>query len=172
MNCSIAQTISRLVAPRHELSCSWLLWWRLWFGLRSRGEGRQESGAFLLGREDSGGRRRIVDFVLYDDLDPQCLSTGIVRFDGRYFGELWATCRKRGLSVVADIHTHPGRTLQSPSDQAHPMISVAGHIALIAPRFALGTPVRSGLGVYRYQGHGRWCDVQDNQVRSFFHIGL
>ena len=88
MSFSIAEIIRRLIAPRHELSCSWLLWRRVVTGLRTRGvHGRRESGAFLLGKRN-GGRARITDFLLYDDLDPKCLDTGIVRFDGRYFGDL------------------------------------------------------------------------------------
>ena len=42
----------------------------------------------------------------------------------------------RGLTVVADVHVHPGDSGQSNSDRAYPMISQAGHIALILPRFA------------------------------------
>lgn len=83
---------------------------------KGAGEGGA-SGAFLLGHRRNG-RVRIVDFVLYDDLDPNCLDTGIVRFDGRYFGELWALCKDRGFTVVADVHTHPGESGQSDSDRA------------------------------------------------------
>ena len=117
MNFSIAAIIRRLLAPRHELSCSWFLWHRLVAGLRERGRScSRESGAFLLGyRRD--GRARIVDFILYDDLDPHALDTGIVRFDGRHFGALWDICKQRGLSVIADVHVHPGASGQSDSDR-------------------------------------------------------
>ena len=40
MNFSIAATTSRLLAPRHELSCSWLLWVCLIARLRERGRER------------------------------------------------------------------------------------------------------------------------------------
>ena len=118
MSFSIVETIRRLWSPQHELSCSWRLWRRLLAGLRERGDGgtRESSGQFLLGTL-SGGRARVFDFVLYDDLDPHCLDTGIVRFDGRHFGELWERCKRRGLSVVADVHTHPGGPQQSDSDR-------------------------------------------------------
>src|SRR5262249_37200888 len=126
MSFSIARTIRRLLAPRHELSCSWLLWRRLIRGLRERGRGEsRESGAFLLGFRGETGPAHIVDFVLYDDLDPHSLDTGIVRLDGRCFGELWALCRRLKLTVIADIHVHPGGSAQSPSDKAYPMISEA-----------------------------------------------
>ena len=108
MNFFNLATMRRLFAPRHELSCSWLLWLRLRDKLRERGRRcSRESGAFLLGRREDD-RARVVDFVLYDDLDPHCLDSGIVRFNGRYFSELWAICKARSLSVVADIHVHPG----------------------------------------------------------------
>ena len=97
MSFSIAATISRLLAPRHKLSCSWFLWGRLIARLCERGRGEtRESGAFLLGFQKPGQPARIVDFVLYDDLDPHSLDTGIIRFDGKYFGKLWAICRARG----------------------------------------------------------------------------
>ena len=97
MNFSIAAIISRLLAPRHELSCSWFLWRRLTATparARPRREPRERRVPARLPAPD--GRARIIDFVLYDDLDPHSLDTGIVRFDGRYFGELWASAGSAG----------------------------------------------------------------------------
>jgi len=172
MNFFSRATMHRLFAPRHELSCSWLLWGCLHAMLRERGRNRtRESGAFLLGHR-ADGRARIVDFVLYDDLDPHCLDSGIVRFDGRYFGELWAICKRHGLSVVADIHVHPGGASQSDSDRDHPMISRAGHIALVLPHFAVRAQSRREIGIYRYWGSKRWTTVPPGDRRRFFHIGF
>ena len=172
MNYSIPEIIRLLLAPRHDLSCSWFLWRRLLAALRDRGrEGRRASGAFRLGLRRNG-RVRIVDFVPYDDLDPGCLETGIVRFDGRYFGDLWDLCKERGLTVVADVHTHPGRSDQSDSDRAHPMISRAGHLALILPDFAAPPVRRRGIGIYRYEGAKRWHVVPAGRRRAFLHIGI
>lgn len=172
MNFSIAETISRLLAPRHELSCSWRVWRALLRDLRARGRGTRESGAFLIGRTHADGKRRIVDYMLYDDLDPHALDTGIIHLDGQYFGELWELCKARGLVVVADVHTHPGGSDQSDFDRAHPIIARAGHIALIVPDFA-ATPVRRrAVGIYRYGGGGRWTTVPAGDRHRFFHIGF
>lgn len=173
MNFSIAAIINQLLAPQRELSCSWFLWRRLTARLRERGRGEsRESGAFLLGYADANGAARISDFVLYDDLDPHSLDTGIIRFDGKYFGRLWAICRERGLTVVADVHVHPGDSGQSNSDRACPMVSQAGHIALILPRFAR-KPIQHGdIGIYRYLGGGAWQPVPSVQRRQFFNIGF
>lgn len=173
MNFSIAPTIRRLLAPRHELSCPWLLWWRLCRALRQRGRaGTRESGAFLLGRLEPDGRRRITDYVLYDDLDPTCLDSGIVHFDGKHFGALWAYCKSRDLAVVADVHVHPGSADQSDSDRAHPMISQRGHIALILPHFAAPPVRRAQVGIYKYQGAKRWTGIGPSLRADFFHIGI
>ncbi len=172
MNFSIAATMRRLFAPRHELSCSWRLWRRLLTALRERGRGSRESGAILLGHREPGARGRIVDFVLYDDLDPSALETGIVRLDGRHFGKLWDLCEARGLTVVADVHTHPDGAGQSTSDQAHPIIARAGHIALIVPNFAVGPVLRNAIGIYRYLGGGRWHAVPADDRRAFLHVGF
>lgn len=173
MNFSIAETINLLFAPQHELSCPWLLWRRLVARLRERGRSEsRESGAFLLGHCREGGRTRVVDFVLYDDLDPKSLDSGIVRLDGRCFAELWGLCRHRKLSVVGDIHVHPGGSGQSTSDREHPMISQAGHLALILPSFAR-PPVREGeIGMYRYLGAKQWQTVPRAQRGHFLHIGF
>jgi hypothetical protein len=172
MNFSIAETIRRLCAPQHELSCSWFLWHRLCRRLRERGKQKsRESGAFLMGRV-VGGRRRIVDFVLYDDLDAHSLDSGIVRFDGRYFSDLWALCKAQDLVVVADIHVHPGGAGQSKSDRTNPMISRAGHIALILPQFAAPPLRRRQIGIYRYLGAKEWFTVPPDERLAFFHIGF
>lgn len=172
MNFSIAAITRRLLAPKHELSCSWWYWRRLLTQLRERGRGIRESGAFLLGTKDAAGRRRIIDHLLYDDLDPHALDTGIVRLDGRYFGRLWDLCKVRSLTVVADVHTHPEGAGQSGSDQAHPIIARSGHLALIVPNFANASVNRQVIGIYRYGGGGRWETIPAERHREFFHIGL
>lgn len=169
MNFSIAAIIRRLLAPRHELSVAREVWVRLRADLRDRGRhASRESGAFLLGTR-RGGAARISDYVLYDDLDPHCLDTGIVRFNGAYYGALWAECDKRGLDVVADVHVHPFGEGQSDSDRNHPMISQKGHVAMIIPNFA-SEPVRiARVGIYRYQGGKKWLPVPPPERRSFFY---
>ena len=172
MNFSIAKIISRILSPRHELSCSWRLWRRLLKSLRERGRnGTRESGAFLLGQRFNGGAR-VVDFILYDDLDPRCLDTGIILFDGRHFGKLWQICKEREVCVVADIHVHPGGVGQSDLDRANPMISRAGHVALIVGYFAAPPVKRKNVGIYRYKGAKQWDVIPAKERRRFLHIGI
>lgn len=165
MSSFIAQTTPPQSQP--EVACTREFWRELVQALRERGHhGRRESGAFLLG-ERVDGQARISQFVPYDDLDPHSLDTGIVRFDGRYYGALWERCRASGLIVVCDVHTHPCGAGQSLSDRANPMISAAGHIAFILPRYAMDDAPMEEIGMYRHLGGRRWCTVPVRD-RSYF----
>jgi proteasome lid subunit RPN8/RPN11 len=167
---SIRKIIRAFVAPEHRLSCSSRVWRDGLAKLRRRTEGRHESGAFLLGRRE-GERRTIVRFAFYDDLDPHCLDSGIVVFDGTGYGRLWQLCRDTGLTVVADAHTHPGREKQSPSDRDNPMIATPGHIALIVPRYAERVFEPHEIAIYEYEGEHRWRD-RSGDGEDFFYVGV
>ena len=116
MTFSIRATIRALAAPKHRLNCPRKVWRRGLAEIARRGEGRHESGAFLLGHKD-GLRGRVVRFAYYDDFDPTCLDSGIVIFDGAGFGPLWQLCRQTGLNVLADLHTprRPGSGAAEPA---------------------------------------------------------
>ena len=84
---------------------------RHWFGclneLRERGHGRHESGCFLLGATH-GKKGKVQKVVYYDELDPKAYSSGVCVLQGDAFTRLWELCRADSVSVVADVHTHPG----------------------------------------------------------------
>jgi hypothetical protein len=135
--------------------------------LRRRTNGElNESGAFLLGRSDYG-TRRILDFIYYDDIDPDALREGLVHFNGSRFSKLWEICRARGYGVVADVHVHPGACHQSPSDKANPVIPRAGHLAIIIPNFASRQTQPGGIGLYEYCGNAVW-KTHTQLGRDFF----
>ena len=170
MTFSIRTIIRDLVASECRLSCPRNLWVGGLAELRRRGAGRRESGAFLLGTR-AERLRRIQRFVYYDDLDPHCLDRGYVVFDGAGYGPLWDLCRKTGLEVVADVHTHPGAPFQSGADRMHPMVAVKGHIALIVPDFAKRVFQPHELGIYEYEGGHRWGNHSGGKGGKFFYIG-
>ena len=146
-------------AARHGITMEKSLFTRLAGELARRGRGERESGAFLLARAghlQTGAQLQVVAVAYYDDLDPGCLTGGIT-FTADGYTTLAALCRRDGLEVVADIHTHPGRNVrQSPIDAAHPMRAMPGHIALIAPRYASGVTSPADLGVHVLQAGGQW----------------
>ena len=130
-----------------------LTWKKLLKTLRARGQGRRESGAFLLGSSKSN---KIKMFVPFDDLDPSALDEGNIMFKGSAFIPLWDICVKHKLQVLADIHTHPGSwTDQSGTDKAHPAMVRAGHMALILPRYGFLKELEE-VGIHEFLGDGKW----------------
>ena len=122
---------------------------------RRGGDGKRESGAFLLAHR--GQKVNCVTRVAYyDDLDPDCLK-GYIHFQAVGYSKLWDLCEEDGLRVIADVHTHPSSWVsQSHTDREHPMIARVGHIALIVPSYATRTPEAHEVGVHIYRGDDGW----------------
>lgn len=170
MTFSIRATIRALLVPECRINCPRRLWKQILTQLGRRGEGRHESGAFLLGR-GTGSSLEVKEAIYYDELDSNAYSTGVCVLFGDAFAKLWAICRERGLTVVADAHTHPGAARQSGSDRANPMVARAGHIAIIVPRYAEAPVVISDLGIYEYQGEHRWKNRSGKNANRFLYTG-
>ncbi|MET7951273.1 hypothetical protein [Micromonospora sp. NPDC005324] len=135
-------------------------------GLAERGQGHRESGAFLLtdrAHPDNELPQPVTAIAFYDDLDPDCL-TGRIDFHAAGYTALQDLCRRDGLRVVGDIHTHPAhRVQQSGIDAAHPMVARDGHVALIAPHFAADVTDVSQLGVH-LRVSGNWVSFYAEQA--------
>lgn len=153
------------------LSVPKLQWDFLCQELERRTQGEHESGAFLLGTEDTTGCRAALEVVFYDDLDPAAYETGVCVLHARSFGQLWEKCRSTGLQIVADIHVHPYGAGQSRSDRTNPMIAQRGHLALILPDFARAPISLSSVGFYQYLGSHQWRDLSGRNLASRLHIG-
>lgn len=139
------------------------LWSALIQHLRHQGNGVRESGAFLLGHKTDRGR--IVTKALpYEQLQADALHDDYVALTAASFAKLWDFCRREGLSVVADVHTHRLGAGQSRSDRANPMVALTGHIAFIVPRFAQGNVHLQDLGMYVYQGNHMWTAYSGSEV--------
>jgi proteasome lid subunit RPN8/RPN11 len=137
-------------------------WRRLLAELHRRGQGRRESGAFLLAGRDHDPDR-VTRVAYYDDLDADCL-TGGISFATSGFTELWRICENENLRVVADVHTHPSSWVeQSGIDAENPMIARVGHVAMIVPSFGHARQVEE-CGVHIYLGSRQWLPVPADEA--------
>jgi proteasome lid subunit RPN8/RPN11 len=168
---SIIATIRAWWAPEHRLCCSSHRWRGLVAELDRRGQRRHEAGAFLLGATH-GARREVEQIVFYDELDPRAYATGVCVLHADAFAKLWAICRERGLSVIADVHTHPGAGFQSDSDRTNPMVARQGHIALIVPDFGRWPINPKRMGIYEYRGDHAWLDHSPARAPHFLYTGF
>ena len=166
---SLPTLLHAVLGQPPRLVCSPRIWNRGVDELRRRTGGQRESVAFLLGNPD-GRTRRIQQFLFYDDIDPHCFDHGIVEFDGSKFGMVWKRCRELKMTVVADVHVHPGHYGQSQTDRDNPMIPEGGHLALIIPHYASRHRLPGRIGVYEYLGSRRWHD-HSRQGDRILHLG-
>jgi hypothetical protein len=169
MTSAFLASLRALIAPKHLIACRSDLWKYCIKELAARGDGRRESGAFLLGHKH-GSRRIVRSLVFYDDVDPNCLTGGIT-LDGSAYPKLWRICTERRQPVVADVHTHPGRPHQSYIDQSNPMIPEVGHVAIIVPNFANNVPNVRSLGIYVYLGAHQWRAHLGSEAARVFYVG-
>lgn len=134
--------------------------------LAARGQGTRESGAFLLTEKTNPASalpQPVTAVAFYDDLDPHCL-TGRIEFGAAGYSALNELCRRGERRVVGDIHTHPYRGVrQSGIDADHPMVALDGHVAVIAPYFAVGVTDVEQLGV-DVRHDGGWISFYGRQA--------
>lgn len=154
-------------APLLEVPAT--LWAELMAHLREQGGGVRESGAFLLGHKTAAGRT-VMRFLPYEHLQHDAFINDYVSLKADTFAKLWEICRAQGMTVVADVHTHPFGPGQSASDRANPMVALKGHIALIVPRFAEGNPRLCDLGLSVYQGNHQWLSHSGSDVERLLRL--
>lgn len=132
------------------------LYSRLMADLARSGQGKREAGAFLLG-PGGAGTRQVTSYLMYDVVAPKSSRRhAYVAFTAQEMARAWDHCYAQGYQVVADIHTHPRGPAQSATDRAHPIVCVPGHVALIAPFYAMRNPQPIDLGVHVFEGKGQW----------------
>ena len=154
-------------APLLEVPAA--LWAELMAHLREQGAGVRESGAFLLGCKTDAGRM-VKRFMPYEQLQPDAFSNDYVSLKADSFAKLWEVCRATGMTVVADVHTHPFGPGQSRSDRTPPTVALTDHIALSVPRFAKGTPRPRALALYVYQGNHQWASYSGSDVGRLLRV--
>jgi proteasome lid subunit RPN8/RPN11 len=134
--------------------------------LAKSGRGIKEAGAFLLGHVDDK-RRWVSSYLMYDTVATESSRKhAFVAFTATEMARAWGRCYATGLQVVADVHTHPMGPGQSVTDRAHPIVSVAGHVALIVPYFAMRNPQPDELGVHVFEGAGKWRSLFDQAAHD------
>ncbi len=171
MSFSIKATIRAWLAPEYQLTCPTKFWREIIGELERRGRHKHEAGAFLLGVERNG-QCEVTSAIFYDDLDEEAYSTGVCILHGNAFAKLWSHCREQGLTVVADVHTHPGAGFQSEADRTNPMVARTGHIAIIVPNYASWPIRKEQMGIYEYRGQHEWLNRSPSHAPRFFYAGF
>jgi hypothetical protein len=71
---------------------------------------------------------------------------------------------RNGLTLIAQIHSHPGRAYHSSTDDEFAVATTVGCFSLVVPDFATGPFEIERLASYRLDAAGNWCEVPPSRA--------
>ena len=77
---------------------------------------------------------------------------------------------RKGLSLIAQIHSHPGRAYHSDTDDRYAVATTVGCFSLVMPDFARGPFQIERLASYRLDASGAWRAIGASQAARMIAI--
>ena len=77
---------------------------------------------------------------------------------------------RQKLTLLAQIHSHPGRAYHSGTDDDNAVATATGCLSLVVPDFAARPFAVDTTAVYRLDPRGRWREVPSSRARSLIRI--
>ena len=129
--------------------------------LRQYGELEHEGLVFWLGVRSDETTYYISVAAPVTDHGP-----GFVFFGARAFGDVARAARAHGLSVLAQLHSHPGDDARhSDGDDNLIPLPFEGMLSLIAPRYGADFDRVDDLVVHQFQD-GRWVHIPHSDLTT------
>jgi hypothetical protein len=80
------------------------------------------------------------------------------------------TLFKRGLRLIAQVHSHPTEAYHSGTDDEFALVTTVGSFSLVVPDFARRPFSLSDCAVYRMSARGHWLELPAGDVANIFHV--
>lgn len=77
---------------------------------------------------------------------------------------------ERGMTLIAQLHSHPGDAYHSATDDAFPIATAVGSLSLVVPDFARDPFSLERCAVYRQAGDGSWTELSRDEIRTLIVI--
>jgi hypothetical protein len=90
--------------------------------------------------------------------------------DGPKLHELNRWLYERQMTLIAQLHSHPGEAYHSPTDDAFPIATAVGSFSLVVPDFARNPFSLERCAVYRLAGNGGWIELSGAEARALIVI--
>lgn len=74
------------------------------------------------------------------------------------------------MTLVAQIHSHPGSAYHSKTDDAYAVATTAGSLSIVVPDFAFGLFDLGRCAVFRLAADGRWTMVNSDDAYALVAI--
>lgn len=126
--------------------------------LRACGRGREECVAYWTGPLASHG---LVDGFLHP---MHRAARGGYEVDRRWLASTWDALGRGRRTIRAQVHTHPGPAFHSRTDDLYPIVSSAGFLSLVIPRFAREPQTLADAHLVRLEADGSWSSLDPRQV--------
>lgn len=79
--------------------------------------------------------------------------------DQAWLDSFWRELSDRNEGVRVQVHTHPGPAFHSATDDAYPIVHMAGFLSLVIPNFAQGPIGFDRAYLTQIQPDGTWMEV-------------
>lgn len=77
---------------------------------------------------------------------------------------------QNGMTVVAQLHSHPGEAYHSDTDNDFSIVTQAGGLSIVVPDFARGPFSLDSAAVYRLDAHGAWSELDAATAKSLIRV--
>jgi len=149
----------------NKITLSRALWKETIYGLRVRGEEKNESACIWAGQR-SPVQNEVQEVIFLDDIAGVMGRELFHRVPTFAIDKLFSTLREKGLSIIADIHTHPENWVGlSWIDMEHPLEYRVGFLMIVLPYYASTEIQLKDIGVHEYQGNGKWRELHVAEIR-------
>lgn len=78
---------------------------------------------------------------------------------------------EEGLTLIAQLHSHPTDAFHSETDDALPIMTTVGGLSLVVPFFARNPFSLADYAVYRLMPDGGWAELSSDEVDELIVIG-
>lgn len=125
--------------------------------------GRKGCEAFVLwgGRLDANGRRLVFESAYFPEQTTSRTEDGLlVVVEGDALFRVNRAFYKEGLTLAAQVHSHPTDAYHSDTDDAYPLMTLGGGLSGVVPDFGEGGRDRlEEWAWYRLVGTGEWAAI-------------
>lgn len=84
--------------------------------------------------------------------------------------EISRKLREKGVRLIAQVHSHPGRAYHSEADDAYAIVTTNGGFSLVVPNFGFCPEKITNWAVYRLNG-ANWIIMTTQEIDQVFSAG-
>ena len=138
--------------------------------LRAVGRQGYEGLALWVGRQQ-GDIFRVSETVIPEQNHISNADGVCVIVEGGALHRLNVRLYKEGLTLLGQIHSHPGRAYHSGTDDAYAIATTVGCLSLVVPDFGRAPFTVSRCATYRLDAGGRWRPLSARDAAVLIAIG-